>query len=113
MTGLDELVNRLALETLAFRKLASEAAEADATYKREWAKRFLRSREEAKTNDERKAVTDSDDTVADLAMRKLTTSALADSQKEVLRSLREHIGAVRTQMADMRVADDLHARRAP
>lgn len=108
--SLDDLVNRLALETLAFRRLSTEAAEAEAAYKREWAKRFLLSREEAKTNDERKAVTDADEQVADLATKRLTSAALADSQKEVLRSLREHIGAVRTQMADMRVADDLHAR---
>lgn len=110
MSELIDLTNRLAAETLAFRKLAAEAAVAEATYKREWAKRFLMSREEAKTNDERKAVVDSDEHVAQLAMTRLTSAAVADSQKEVLRSLREHIGAVRTEMANHRVGDELHAR---
>lgn len=110
ITDLDALVVRLAEASNEYAQLVEEAAIADSTYKRERAKRFLLARDEARTVDERNAICDADDNIADLAMLKATTAAKADSQKERIRSIREHIGAVRTQMADLRFMDDTHAK---
>lgn len=110
ITDLDTLIVRLAEATREYGRLAQEAAVADSTYKRERAKRFLLARDEARTVDERHAICDADDTVADLAMTRAITAALAESQKERIRSIRENIGAVRTQMADARFMDDEHAK---
>lgn len=101
--ALDETVQRYAGE-------ASVAAEAEADYKRNRAKRIMKARHGgARSVAEAETIADADDIVADLLMRRLTTAAVADASKQRIVSLRERIGALRSWVADQRAADTLHA----
>lgn len=104
--ALETAVDRYAEETVA-------AAGAEADHKRERAKRMLRARSEGiRSISEAEAVAEADDFVAELYMRRLTTSAVADASKQRIVALRERIGALRSYLADQRAADSLHARTA-
>lgn len=110
MSKLDDLTNRLAREAIAYRSLAEHAAVAEADYKRERGKAFLVARTEGGSVADADARVDSNPVVADLHMRRLTTAAVLDSQKELIRSLRDAINAEQTSRADMRAADVAMAR---
>lgn len=110
MADLMDLVNRLAAETISYRRMALEAANAEADYKRARGKRLLVARAAGCSMAAADAEVEGDDECAALLTRRLTTAAVADSQREVLRSLREHIGAVRTEIVNHRTADELTAR---
>ena len=110
MNLLDELARRLATATTDLGPLLTAAATAEAAYKTERAKAVLRARVDAKSMSEAETVADADDRVSELLMARLTTAALADSQKELIRSLRAHMDAEQTNRADQRAADMAHAR---
>jgi hypothetical protein len=91
---------------------AIAAAKAEAEHKQQRAKRMLTARHqgEAKSATEAECIAEADDTVADLYSKRLISSAIADSTKQKILSLREQIGMARTEMANQRAMDDFHAR---
>lgn len=107
---LDSLVNRLASEAIAYKSLAVRSAESEAEHKRERAKAFLRARSEGGTVGDAEAKSEADPVVSDLYAKRLAAAAVADSQKELIRSLRAAIDAEQTNRADMRAADIAAAR---
>lgn len=108
MSDLNSLVSKLAAETIALRKLLLEAAVAEAEHKAERAKAMLRHKAEGHTVAMAEAAAEA--ACADLYMRRLTTAAVADSQKEMIRSLRASVDAEQTVRADLRAADVAMAR---
>ena len=92
-----------------YRRQAVEAAQAEATHKALRAKRILLAKatktgvtgRQMATN-EAELVAESDEEVADLYMRRLTTSAVADATREALRSVRTNQDALRTAAASFR-----------
>lgn len=110
MSDLQSMVNRLASETMAYRDLAVAAAAAEADYKRARGKLLLKAKAAGNSMAAAEAVVEGDDECADLLMARLTSAAIADSQKEMLRSLRATIDAEQTQRADLRAADVAMAR---
>lgn len=107
---LDQLVNRLASEAVAYKSLAVRAGECEAEHKKERAKSFLRARAEGGTVGDAEAKSEADPVVSDLYAKRLSAAAVADSQKELIRSLRAAIDAEQTNRADMRAADVAAAR---
>ena len=113
MTAANELrraLDDLDLSVQRYGTESVEAAQAEATHKAARAKRLLKARAEGvRSVSEAEAIAEADDNVADLYMRRLTTSAVADSSKQRILSLRERVGAIRSVLADQREADRQHA----
>lgn len=103
MNDLNELVNRLAAETLALRPMLLKAAAAESAHKNARAQAMLVAKAEGSTVAMAEAKADAD--CGDLFTARLTTAAIADSQKELVRSLRTGVEAERTFRADLRAAD--------
>ena len=105
------LTQQLDVVVVLYREQAVAAAKAEAEHKSARAKRILRARHEgdARSMAEAECVAEADDAIADLFSRRLITAAIADSTKQKILSLREQIGWERTQMANQRAADSLHA----
>jgi hypothetical protein len=105
------LTQHLDVVVAMYHDQAIAAAEAESEYKKARATRFLLVRRsgEAKSVADADAMVESDDTVADLYTKRLVASAMADSTKQKILSLREQIGYERSMMADRRAQDQFHA----
>ena len=99
-------------ETASFRQIAIDAAEAEATHKREAAKFKLRAQAEAGGKTSVAALdmmADADDEISGLYRDRLVKAALLDSATKRLQQLRERVATGRTYVASEREADRVHA----
>ncbi len=95
----------------AYQQIALDAAVAEAEHKSHRARAILRAKAGAERISQAEAETraEADDEIAALYLRRLTTSALAESHREKLRQLREQVATGRTAVASDRAADVHHA----
>ncbi len=93
-----------------FAEQLRDAADAEAAYKRERAKRILRARVDGeKAISGAEIVADADDVIADLRHKYLITEGIVEATKHRLRSLQERIGYGRSLIANEREQDRLHS----
>jgi hypothetical protein len=95
------------------RDVYTEAARADAAYKRERAKAVLKFKAGAERMPQSEAETraDADDMISTLHLKKVIASAEAEALKDKLRQLKEREASCRTEVTTEREADRIHATR--
>jgi hypothetical protein len=95
-----------------YRRIAIEAAEAEAAHKSARAQAMLRfkaSTSERMSHAEAETRAEADDAIAGLYRDRLVKAALAEAHREKLRQLREQVATGRTAVVAERETDRLHA----
>lgn len=109
-TNVAKLCLDLDRKVIEYGEAVAVRAEAEATYKAEFAKRKLRARADgAKSIAEAETIADAEDFMKDLHMRHLITEGAADALRKAIAALHTRIDYGRSVIATEREQDRLHS----